>query len=181
MTDGRFIAVVGPSGVGKDSIIEALCDVLPSAVRCRRTITRAAEAGGEDHEAVDVDTFHARAERGDFLLWWRAHGLSYGIPLSVRADLTSGRDVIANLSRGKLAEANDLFERFVVLSISADEAVLAQRLATRGRESAEDRTKRLARAHLAVPNGLRVIEIDNSGKLEDAVAHAIEVLQSPSG
>ncbi|TPW05570.1 MAG: phnN,nitR, partial [Alphaproteobacteria bacterium] len=56
---GVLILVVGPSGVGKDSMIEgaraALADD-PDVVFVRRDITRAVDAGGEQHHAVDDET-----------------------------------------------------------------------------------------------------------------------------
>ena len=123
--------------------------------------------------------FRRRAQAGAFALWWNAHGLSYGIPSSVHDSLASGHDVIANLSRGKLVEAQQTFDQFLVLSISASSQVLAQRLEARGRESAQDREKRLARAALPLPGGLPVIEIDNSGALDDAVQAALAGLTAP--
>jgi ribose 1,5-bisphosphokinase len=180
MSGGTFIAVVGPSGVGKDSVMNALCVAMPDMVRCRRVITRAPEAGGEDYEPVDEDAFQLRIQRGDFVLWWQAHELYYGIPQEVRAHLERGSNVIANLSRSKLIEAQGVFPRFRVLSITASPAILEQRLANRGRESAQDREKRLARASLPLPDGLDVTEIDNSGDLDAAVAQARDALQLAS-
>ena len=181
---GRFIAVVGPSGVGKDSVMDGLCAALPDMVRCRRVITRAAEAGGEAHEAVDEATFRQRAQRGEFILWWQAHGLHYGIARSVENDLNQGRDVLANLSRGKLVEAAEAFPQMAVLAITAAPEILDQRLAARGREDAQDRVKRLERASLTLPEGLparvAVLQIDNSGALDEAVHAALRALQRAS-
>lgn len=173
MSGGRFIAVVGPSGVGKDSVMEALCVAMPDMVRCRRVITRAPEAGGEDYQPVTVSAFQDQVKAGQFALWWEAHGLYYGIPASVGDDLAAGRDVIANLSRSKLKEAANLFPAFVVLSITAPAQVLARRLAARGRESEEDIAARLARSTLTVPDTLPVITLVNDTTLEACVNQAL--------
>lgn len=180
MSGGMFIAIVGPSGVGKDSVMNALCAALPDMVRCRRVITRAPEAGGEDYEPVDEEAFQLRIQRGDFVLWWQAHELFYGIPQDVYAHLERGSNVIANLSRSKLIEARGVFPHFRVLSITANPAILEQRLANRGRETAEERERRLARASFPLPDGLDVTEIDNSGDLDAAVAKARNALQMAS-
>ena len=79
MSEGRLIAVVGPSGVGKDSVLRGLQRALPGTHLVRRVITRAPDLGGEDYDAVSVEVFKERARRGDFALHWGAHGLFYGI------------------------------------------------------------------------------------------------------
>ncbi|MDG4650148.1 phosphonate metabolism protein/1,5-bisphosphokinase (PRPP-forming) PhnN [Roseibacterium sp. SDUM158017] len=176
MTAGRLVAVVGPSGVGKDSLIDALCARRPDLHRVRRVITRAREAGGEDHETASPALFAARAAGGDFALHWKAHGLSYGVPATVRDVLETGRDAIVNLSRGVLSSAALRFEALHVLHVTTRPDVLASRLAGRGREGPAEIARRLSRPAPPMPEGLRIIEIDNSGRLETAVDAALAAL-----
>ena len=81
---GRLIAVVGPSGAGKDTLMAAIGRARPDLHIVRRVVTRPSEAGGEPFEGVTEAEFRQRQTRGDFLFAWAAHGLSYGIPASVR-------------------------------------------------------------------------------------------------
>lgn len=180
MTKGRFIAVVGPSGVGKDSVMAGLCAARPDLVRVRRVITRAPDAGGEDYEAVSDARFAARAAGGDFALHWQVHGLSYGIPHSTQDVLHRGQDALANLSRGMLARAAQVFGTLTVVHVTATPEVLAQRLAARGREGRAEIARRLERSAPAFPTGMPVIEIDNSGTLDRAVGAALAVLYPES-
>ncbi len=180
MTAGRFVAVVGPSGVGKDSVIDALVAATPALVRARRVITRPAEAGGEAFEGVDAGTFRRRADAGAFVLTWEAHGLCYGIPAGVRQSLEAGSDVIANLSRGVLGEARRLFPRLAVLALTARPEVLAARLAGRGRESAAEIEGRLARMDGFRVEGADVTQVDNSGSLAQTLAAARAALYPES-
>jgi len=166
---GRFIAVVGPSGVGKDSVMEALAANDPRFTLARRVITRPSDAGGEAFDGVTEVEFHRRAEAGEFSLHWPAHGLHYGILRSVDEVLAQGTDVLANLSRAVLLEAQARFVRFEVINLTATRDVLAARLAGRGRETPDQISARLDRAAPPLPAGIHVHDIDNSCALEQTV------------
>lgn len=176
MTGGLF-AVVGPSGAGKDTLMEAVAARRPEVRLVRRVITRPSSAGGEVFEGVTEEDFAARVAAGGFALHWRAHGLGYGVPVSVESDLAAGRMMLCNLSRAVLPDAAERFPGMRVLHVTARPEVLAGRLAARGRESAGDIAARLTRAGYPLPGGLRVTEIDNSGALEEAVAQMLAALQ----
>ncbi len=175
-----FAAIVGPSGVGKDSVMMALADS-PDVTLARRVITRPAAAGGEDFDGVSLDDFLVRRDKGDFLLSWQAHGLHYGVPLTVLDDVAAGQTVLVNLSRAVLKTAQDRLPNLQIISLTAPIEILAVRLANRGRETADDVARRLARGALDLPAGLiNVHEVDNSGALEDTVARVRACLQPES-
>ena len=166
---GRFIAVVGPSGVGKDSVMEAMAARDPRIVLTRRVITRPSDAGGEIFEGVTAEEFHKRQATGQFALSWSAHGLHYAIPISVKAQLQNGQDVLANLSRDALQRAQGSFARFEVIKLTADRSILADRLAARSRETSDQIADRLDRASVRLPDGITAFNIDNTGALEGTV------------
>lgn len=179
-SSGRLIAVVGPSGVGKDSVMAGLKHALPDLNLVRRVITRAPDLGGEAYDAVSVAQFETLVEDRAFAVHWGAHGLHYGIPMTVRHQLGNGTDCLVNFSRTALAQASEIFPRFVVLNITAQPQTLAQRLAARGRESAEDIAKRLGQADKPLPAGLQVIHLANDGPLSQTVANGAALLQPVS-
>jgi ribose 1,5-bisphosphokinase len=175
MNAGRMIAVVGPSGGGKDSLIAGA--IRPGLVWARRVITRPSEAGGEPFEGVSEDEFLRRKLAGEFVLDWQAHGLFYGIPASVRGDLAAGRDVIFNGSRAELAAALAHFSGLIVVLVMAPQHVLAARLAVRGREAEADIARRLARGNFEMPAGIDVRVVDNHGTLEQGIARFNAAIQ----
>lgn len=173
---GRLIAVVGPSGVGKDTVMEAMAEADPRLGLVRRVITRPSAAGGEVFEGVTAQEFENRRAAGAFALHWGAHGLYYGVPVGVDADLAAGRDMLVNLSRGVLVEAGTRFPGLVTISLTADPDILATRLAQRGREGAEEIKRRLARAGSGLPDGVDAMTLDNSTTLEATVRTALDAL-----
>lgn len=173
---GRLVAVVGPSGAGKDTLLAGAMAARPGLVLARRVITRPEEAGGEPYEGVSLVEFEARKARGGFALHWVAHGLSYGIPAGIRADLAAGRMVVFNGSRAVLGRAQALFADLAVVVITADRATLQARLNARGRESGADLDRRLARADFAVPDGLAHAVVANNGTVAQGVQALVAVL-----
>jgi ribose 1,5-bisphosphokinase len=174
---GRLVLVVGPSGVGKDTVLDgARAAGRDDVVFVRREITRPAEAGGEDHLPVTDAEFERRAAAGGYALSWRAHGLGYGIPADIAQDLAAGRSVVANVSRGVLDEARQRFPRLLIVSITADGAALRARLQARGRESLEEIEARVARAAAFQVTGDDVVDLANDGDPGAAVAAFLALL-----
>ena len=177
MTSGRLIAVVGPSGVGKDSVMRGIHEARPDMHLVQRVITRAPGLGGEDYQAVSVSEFRDMARQGAFAVHWEAHGLHYGIPQSTVHRLQDGTDCLVNFSRKALLDAASVFSDFLVLHITASADTLATRLAARGRETADEISKRLAQAEKPLPSGLDVIHISNDGPLDQTISQALEMVQ----
>lgn len=180
MTAGRLIAVVGPSGVGKDSVIRGIHDARPGMHVVRRVITRAPELAGEDYDAVTVEEFAAMTKSDSFAIHWGAHGLHYGIPMNVKNQLNRGTDCLANFSRKALTDAAQIFPNFQVLNVTARPSTLAARLAARGRETQEEIARRLAVAQKPLPDGLNVMTLSNDGPLNQTIARAMILLQPAS-
>lgn len=169
-----IFAVVGPSGAGKDTLIAGALARRPDLRLVRRVITRPTEAGGEDFEGVTEAEFQARLGRGDFALHWAAHGLRYGIP---REQITGPGDVLFNGSRAALPAALATFPGLRVIVITAPPAVLATRLAARGREDAADIRARLDRAAFALPEGVAATVVWNDGAVDAGVDRLLAALQ----
>lgn len=173
---GRLIAVVGPSGVGKDSLIDVLAAQRTRLSVVRRVVTRDPGLGGEDFDPVDETTFEELSKAGAFCLEWEAHGLRYGIPAMLPTLLATGQDMLLNLSRKMLPEAKRVFPDLVVIYLTARPETLAKRLQLRGREDMETIRERLARARMAIPEEIEAIEISNDGSLDDTVAEALTAI-----
>ncbi len=151
---GRLVLVVGPSGVGKDSVLRYAMSRFAGDGRFvfpRSHVTRAADAAAEDHESLDEQAFDALAGQGAFALMWEAHGHKYGVTSDIDAELGGGRIVAVNVSRTIIGEVARQYQNAVVVEIAADPAVRAARLAARGRETADAILLRTRREVLSPP------------------------------
>src|ERR1700744_3067427 len=170
---GKLVLVVGPSGVGKDAMINGAKQKLagkPEIVFPRREVTRAPHSEGEEDDIlVDEATFKAREISGVYIFWWRAHGLSYGIPASIEHDLHADKVVIINVSRELVPAVRERYGRIKVLSVAANHRQIEERLKRRGRESDEETESRLARATSFSVTGPDVQIVWNDGTIADGV------------
>jgi ribose 1,5-bisphosphokinase len=143
----------------------------------QRTITRAATPNGEQHAPVTPAQFDRMLERGEFAMHWRSNGHVYGIRREIVEALARGDTVVVNGSREYLPQAFARFPLLEFVRVTAPGDVLKARLATRGRESAGEVEKRLARD----PAGaLPCLEIVNDGPLERAGEALLAYILSPS-
>jgi ribose 1,5-bisphosphokinase len=167
---GRLVLVVGPSGAGKDTLIDLAratlrkdgCVVFP-----RRVITRA--AAGEPHDTMDAEAFESAVRAGAFALAWDAHGLRYGIPASIDGHIRGGRTVVCNVSRTVVEQAHERYAEVRVVLITAPAEVRAARLAARARGSDGDLAKRLARGDVFADFAADCV-IENVGAFDAAAA-----------
>lgn len=169
----QLVYVMGPSGAGKDSLLEysrTRLAGLPVAF-ARRHITRPAGAGGENHVAVSPQEFRLLLEQGRFAMHWRANGLCYGVGVEIDAWMAHGLLVVVNGSRGAYGDVLARYPDMLGLLVSASEAELRRRLTARGREGGEAVRARLERSrhveeHLR--DGGEIMELANEGSLEEA-------------
>ncbi|MCW1994431.1 UNVERIFIED_ORG: ribose 1,5-bisphosphokinase [Bradyrhizobium japonicum] len=145
---GRLVLVVGPSGAGKDTLLQlaqAACIDDHDVVFPRRVVTRESSAA-EDNIAMSPDEFRRGIDHGDFAVHWDAHGHSYALPLEINDDIRAGRAVVVNVSRTVIAALRRAYANVVVVAITAPPDVLAQRLAARARHSDGNIAERLSRS-----------------------------------
>lgn len=180
----RLFYVMGPSGSGKDSLLqmcrERLHDI-PWLV-AHRYITRRLEPTGENHIYLSPAEFEKRVNLGAFAMHWQANGHRYGIGLEVDHWLERGINVLVNGSRAYLEQARARYgARLVPVLLCVETERLRQRLISRGRETSAEIAARVERARLLeteLPED--VVKIDNNKDLESAVQHLLGLIREYS-
>jgi len=165
---GRLVLVVGPSGAGKDTLLNlarAACAGERMIVFPRRTVTREASPS-EDNRYLEPPSFRTALARGEFALHWEAHGHCYALPLGIDDDIRAGRAVVANVSRTVLQAMRRAYADVVVVEITAPPDVLAERLSMRARGSdgaIEPRLSRNIDAATAAPD-IIILNVGDAGR-----------------
>lgn len=98
---GRLIVLSGPSGVGKDTILNELRRLDPSlrySVSYTTRAPRPGETDGVSYSFIDEPSFREMAARGEFLEWADVHGHLYGTAEErVREALARGEDIVLKI------------------------------------------------------------------------------------
>jgi len=178
----RLLYLMGASGSGKDSLLDALRQHLPAGVAvAHRYITRPADAGSENHIALSEAEFIQRRQHGLFALEWHAHQCRYGVGIEIDSWMQLGCHVVVNGSRAHLEKARQRYgQRLLPVCLQVSDDVLAGRLAQRGRENAEQIACRLQRAREyenALPADCH--RLNNDGALQETLQHLLAILSLP--
>lgn len=176
----KLIYLMGPSGSGKDSLINALRQNPPKGLMvAHRYVTRPWQAGSENHVELTVEEFALRDSTGLLSLSWGANDHFYGIGCEVNAWMDAGHTVLVNGSRAHLDEAKTVYgDALLPVMIHVNEAILRQRLMQRGRESTDMIEARIQRSHeLDQRLQINCPVIDNGGAMEVAVAQLRQLIE----
>ncbi len=146
-----LLILSGPSGVGKDTVIDAWKARDPRVTRVVAYTTRAPRAGeadGVDYHFVTVARFLERAEAGDFLEAKEVHGHHYATPLKdLERLLEAGKVAVLKIDvQGALSVMPLRPDAVSVFLLPPDPDELARRLRDRGTEDEAKIATRLENA-----------------------------------
>lgn len=148
---GRLVILSGPSGVGKDTVIDAWRRREPRVTRVIAYTTRAprnGEVDGVDYHFVSVDQFLESAEAGEFLEAKEVHGNHYATPLrDMEQLLDEGKIAVLKIDvQGALTAMALRPEAITVFLMPPDQNELERRLKLRGTDDAATIHRRLENA-----------------------------------
>ena len=126
--------IVGPSGSGKDTLIDYAVNKLP-VKKAKRVITRENNQY-EDFKSVSDDEFNQQ----QFFIKWESYGRKYGIPP------LSDDHYLLNVSRQVINQVKALKPDTKVIELTTKPEVLAKRVNKRDRDTIKEKKERLKRA-----------------------------------
>lgn len=148
---GNLFVISAPSGAGKSTLVDAL---LAQDPRLRLSISfttrapRPGEADGREYHFVDMQTFEAMLERGEFLESAEVHGNRYGTSQKwIDAIRAQQYDILLEIDWQGALQVRRLYpETVTVFILPPSTAELGRRLRRRGKDSEQVIQRRLANA-----------------------------------
>lgn len=145
----RAFYIMGPSGSGKDSVIEGVCDYFADQIsRPPRYITRVLNAtDAEQHNVISSEIFDELWHKDCFSLNWQANGYRYAYDKQWLNDLDEQKIVLLNGSREYWPEAYEKFSDLLApIALDLNSDVQRSRLEGRARESQSEIEQRITRS-----------------------------------
>jgi guanylate kinase len=151
MTPGSLFIVTAPSGAGKTTLVKLLLDHDSNVRQSVSYTTRAPRAGeveGVAYHFIDVRTFVAMRDRGEFLEWAEVHGNFYGTSrVWLEEQMRSGHDMLLEIDWQGAQQVRERFHDAVgIFVMPPSTAELENRLKKRGLDSEEVIQRRVAAA-----------------------------------
>jgi guanylate kinase len=168
---GRLFILSGPSGSGKDAVLEYLSNDMPSLEKISRCVTattrqpRNDENEGVNYYFLQEEDFLNKIKSGFFLEYAKFTGYYYGTPLAeVKKRLEVGDDILLKIEVQGAADIKKKEPRSVMIFIAPPSLEeLERRLHSRNSDSTEDIQKRLeiARKELEQASSYDYLIINN--------------------
>jgi guanylate kinase len=174
-----LVIISGPSGVGKDTIIEALAERPREpgyhyVVTCTTRGPRPGEVPGVSYQFLTLDAFLALRDAGELLEANEVHGNWYGTPRrDVARALADGHDVILKIDvQGAKVVKQRVPEAMLVFLVPPSMEALFQRLRSRATETADELEirQRNAAIELARQGDYDRVVVNETGEVERTAA-----------
>jgi len=180
-----LIVISGPSGVGKDSVVNRMkARGLPVhfVVTATTRERRENEVHGKDYFFVSKEEFARMIEAGELIEYAFVYNDYKGIPKQqVREALASGQDAIMRVDVQGAATVRKLAPEAVLIFLTTQgEEELVSRLKARRTESAEELALRLAtaRQELKRVSEFDYVIVNSDGHLDDTVDAVVAILRA---
>lgn len=148
---GALFVVSAPSGAGKTTLVGKLME-RDAAIRHSISYTtrqpRPGEVNGREYHFIDIATFSAMRDRGEFLEWAEVHGNFYGTSREwLLNEMRAGRDTLLEIDWQGAQQVRTLIPGAVgIFIVPPSIAELERRLRTRAQDSEEVIQRRVAAA-----------------------------------
>ena len=175
-----LLAVSGPSGVGKGTIVKTILTRRPDvvdSVSCTTRPPREGEIHGKHYFFLSREEFERRIAENDFLEYNEHFGNYYGTPKSFVKDALKEKSVIMEIEVVGALNAKKAFpECVLVMVVPPSVEELKKRLSGRGSETEEQIENRLARMDYELSYRDQYDYVIVNDDLEQAIADLCKII-----
>ena len=190
MKRGAYILVVGPTGSGKNTLIQAAREAIPGLAFAVSATTRAPREGEKDgvnYHFLATEEFMRRVDAGEFLEWAEYGGNLYGtLRAEVEPKIAAGKYILSDIElQGVRQVLRNLpeGERFTVFIDAGSWEELVPRILARAPMTDEELAKR--RAHYNEESAFKseadYVVSNRAGELEQAKEAFVSIVQELAG
>ena len=151
---GLPFIICAPSGTGKTTLIQKLCQEFPFSfsISCTTRAPRVGEIDGKDYYFLTKEQFEEKKDNGDFAEWACVHDNYYGTPLKpLQEQLDAGHDLLFDIDVQGAAQLSLSLPNAQFIFIHPPSLqVLEERLVNRCTDTPETIAKRLKNAHAEI-------------------------------
>ncbi len=174
--------ISGPSGAGKGTLVSRIREQHPAlglTVSATTREPREGEVDGESYYFLTDDEFARRVDADEFVEWAEVHGHRYGTLVSeVTSNLDAGRSLILEIDVQGAFQVKKRFPDAILIFIMPPSLeVLTDRLSSRGTETPESLSLRLANAKAEIELAPQYDDVVVNDDLDDATAELLQVIQ----
>jgi guanylate kinase len=179
---GLLVVISGPSGVGKDTLIQRLLQLDPNlrySVSYTTRAPRPGEVDGVNYSFVSREKFEELIKKGHFVEYATYDGQLYGTPAApVEAARAAGHDILLKIDvQGAQQVRRRASDGLFIFIAPPNTEELVRRQELRRSDSPEDMTerRRIAEKEMAYARDYDHIVINDD--LERAVAEVLEIIR----
>jgi guanylate kinase len=182
-----IVVLSGPSGVGKDAILERMAELkypYHFVITATTREPRPGELDGVNHYFVDRERFQELIDSNELLEHAEVYGNMYGVPKQqVREALAAGRHVMIRVDVQGAERIRQLVkDALLIFIMPPDLQSLQARLEDRGVDALEAITERRSKAidEMNDADWFDVSIVNHDDRLDEAVREVINVIDAES-
>lgn len=176
--NGMLIVISGPTGAGKDKIIQALLEknkeIYTPTSFTTRTI-KTSDVKEKEYNYIDKNEFFKMVDQGAFLEWAEVYDNYYGTPkYSVKKALQEGKKVLLEIDiKGALQIKENYSDSVLIFILPSSKAELKKNILNSKKDTVENLTRKFDSAF----NKLKSISAYNYGVVNDDINNAVKRIE----
>jgi guanylate kinase len=182
-SQGNLIVISAPSGAGKTSIRQGLCELMPEikhSVSFTTRPLRQGEVDGMDYSFISREEFMKMVDAGDFLEWAKVHGNLYGTSRKrIHETRAQGFDMILDIDvQGAKQVKKVVPDTVFVFILPPSLSELRQRLSFRNSDPEEVINMRLSKAAAEIVEYINYDYVIVNDDLKRAIGELVSIVKA---